>query len=159
MIWGLMVIAWLRGKQKFHGKLMENMDISKILFWFLPELLMTGPTKSLKSTVKRVKNINNLKLRHSLRKNTNNFLRVPEIQLRRKCTGFTYCGAKFSTTFQTTSGKHRTETFSKNWWRIGYGMRSHPTDKLLTTSKYLSYNSYLYLYFYLRSLHSIATLL
>jgi hypothetical protein len=32
--------------------------------------------------------------RHSLRKNTNNFLRVPEIQLRRKCTGFTYCGAK-----------------------------------------------------------------
>ena len=32
--------------------------------------------------------------RHSLRKNTNNFIRVPEIQLRRKCTGFTYCGAK-----------------------------------------------------------------
>ena len=32
---------------------------------------------------------------HSLRKNTNNFLRVPEIQLNRKCTGFTYCGAKF----------------------------------------------------------------
>ena len=32
--------------------------------------------------------------RHSLRRNTNNFLRVPEILLRRKCTGFTYCGAK-----------------------------------------------------------------
>ena len=32
--------------------------------------------------------------RHSLRKNTNNFLRVPEISLRRKCTGFTYCDAK-----------------------------------------------------------------
>jgi hypothetical protein len=27
--------------------------------------------------------------RHSLRKNTNNFLRVPEISIRRKCTGFT----------------------------------------------------------------------
>ena len=32
--------------------------------------------------------------RHSLRKNTNNFLRVPEIHEHRKCTGFTYCGAK-----------------------------------------------------------------
>ena len=32
--------------------------------------------------------------RHSLRKNTNNFLRVPEKHEHRKCTGFTYCGAK-----------------------------------------------------------------
>ena len=32
--------------------------------------------------------------RHSLRKNTNNFIRVPEKHERRKCTGFTYCGAK-----------------------------------------------------------------
>ena len=32
--------------------------------------------------------------RHSIRKNTNNFLRVPEKHEHRKCTGFTYCGAK-----------------------------------------------------------------
>ena len=32
--------------------------------------------------------------RHSLRKNTNTFLRVPEIHEDRKCTGFTYCGTK-----------------------------------------------------------------
>ena len=32
--------------------------------------------------------------RHSLRKNTNNYLRVPEKHEHRKCTGFTYCGAK-----------------------------------------------------------------
>ena len=32
--------------------------------------------------------------RHSIRKNTNNFLRVPVKHEHRKCTGFTYCGAK-----------------------------------------------------------------
>ena len=32
--------------------------------------------------------------RHSLRKNTNNFIRVPEIA-KKKSIGFTYCGAKF----------------------------------------------------------------
>ena len=32
--------------------------------------------------------------RHPIRKNTNNYLRVPVKHEHRKCTGFTYCGAK-----------------------------------------------------------------
>ena len=34
--------------------------------------------------------------------NANNFIRVPE-QPKKKCTGFTYCGAKFLTVYQMTS--------------------------------------------------------
>ena len=44
--------------------------------------------------------------RHSFRKNTNNFLRVPEIHEHRKCTGFTVS--------QSTSEKHRTASLSRN---------------------------------------------
>ena len=40
--------------------------------------------------------------RHSLRKNTNNFLRVPELHEHRKCTGFTYCGKDV---FKTCMGR------------------------------------------------------
>ena len=36
--------------------------------------------------------------RHSLRKNTNNFLWEPVTQLKRNCTGFTYYGAKIFNT-------------------------------------------------------------
>ena len=32
--------------------------------------------------------------RYSLRKIANNFVKVPEIPKRKKCTGFSYCGAK-----------------------------------------------------------------
>ena len=54
---------------------------------------------------------------------------------------------KFSTVFQSRSEKHRTVSFSKNWWRTGYGMRSHPIDKTI----FILLNSYLHLYIYIFS--------
>ena len=54
--------------------------------------------------------------RHSLRKNANNFVRVPEQPQRKYCTGFTNTvGQKYLTAFQTTSWKHRTEPHLRNW--------------------------------------------
>ena len=60
---------------------------------------------------------------------------------------------KFSTVFQSRSEKHRTETFSKHWWRSGYGMRSHPTEKLDYIKILTYYNLYLYLYSYFFLFH------
>ena len=57
--------------------------------------------------------------RHSLRKNTNNYLRVPEKHEHRKCTGFTYCGAKVfnSLPIKTRETKDRNifKTLVKKW--------------------------------------------
>ena len=55
---------------------------------------------------------------------------------------------KYSTVFQSRLEKHRTETFSRHWWRSGYGMRSHPTEKLDYIKILTYYNLYLYLYSY-----------
>ena len=57
--------------------------------------------------------------RHSVRKNANNFVRVPEQPQRRKCTGFTYCGAKIYNSLPTniTETQDRTifKKLVKNW--------------------------------------------
>ena len=57
--------------------------------------------------------------RHSLRKNTNNFLRVPELHEHRKCTGFTYCGAKIfnslSIKIRETQDSTIFKELVKNW--------------------------------------------
>ena len=57
--------------------------------------------------------------RHSLRKNTNNFLRVPELHEHRKCTGFTYCGAKIfnslSIKIRETQDSTIFKKLVKNW--------------------------------------------
>ena len=49
----------------------------------------------------------------------NNYLRVPEIQLRRKCTGFTYCGAKIfnnlPNNIRETQDKIIFKKLVKNW--------------------------------------------
>ena len=57
--------------------------------------------------------------RHSLRKNTNNCLRVPELHEHRKCTGFTYCGAKIfnslSIKIRETQDSNIFKELVKNW--------------------------------------------
>ena len=57
--------------------------------------------------------------RHSLRKNTNNFLRVPELHEHRKCTGFTYCGAKIFNSLpikiKETQDRNIFKTLVKKW--------------------------------------------
>ena len=61
---------------------------------------------------------------------------------------------KFSTVFQSRPEKHRTETFSRHWSRSGYGMRSHPTEKLDYIKILTYHNLYLYSYFFYFSLPS-----
>ena len=57
---------------------------------------------------------------------------------------------KYITAFQPTSVKHRTEPHLRNWWRSGYGMKSHPTDKSnIQIFDYLSYFIYIYIYIYI----------
>ena len=57
--------------------------------------------------------------RHSLRKNANNLVKVPEQPQKRKCTGFTYCGAKIfnSLPYKITETQDRTifKKLVKNW--------------------------------------------
>ena len=57
--------------------------------------------------------------RHSQRKNANNFVKVPEQPQRRKCTGFTYCGAKIFNSLpnKITETQDRTifKKLVKNW--------------------------------------------
>ena len=57
--------------------------------------------------------------RHSLRKNTNNFIRVPELHEHRHCTGFTYCGAKIFNSLpiktRETQDRNIFKTLVKEW--------------------------------------------
>ena len=57
--------------------------------------------------------------RHSLRKNTNNFIRVPELHEHRNCTGFTYCGAKIFNSLpiktRETQDRNIFKTLVKEW--------------------------------------------
>ena len=57
--------------------------------------------------------------RHSLRKNTNNFLWVPVTQLKRNCTGFTYYGAKIfnnlPNNIRETQDRNIFKTLVKKW--------------------------------------------
>ena len=57
--------------------------------------------------------------RHSLRKNTNNFIRVPELHEHRNCTGFTYCGAKIFNSLpiktRETQDRNVFKTLVKKW--------------------------------------------
>ena len=57
--------------------------------------------------------------RHSLRKNTNNFIRVPELHEHRNCTGFTYCGAKIFNSLpiktRETQDRNSFKTLVKKW--------------------------------------------
>ena len=54
--------------------------------------------------------------RHSLKKNTNNFLWVPVTQLKRNCTGFTYYGAKI---FNNLPNKIRENTGQYHFQETG----------------------------------------
>ena len=57
--------------------------------------------------------------RHSLRKNTNNFIRVPELHEHRNCTGFTYCGTKIFNSLpiktRETQDRNIFKTLVKKW--------------------------------------------
>ena len=77
--------------------------------------------------------------RHSIRKNTNNFLRVPEKHEHRKCTGFTYCGAKIFNSLPTNIRETQDSIIFKK-----LVMRSHPTDKI-----FILLNSYSYFYIFI----------
>ena len=52
---------------------------------------------------------------HSLRKITNNFLRVPEIREHRKCTGNTYCGEKIFNSLPINIRETQDSKKNKNW--------------------------------------------
>jgi len=56
--------------------------------------------------------------RHSVRKNANNFVRVPEQPQRRKCTGFTYCGAKIYNSLPTNITETQDRTIFKKLVKI-----------------------------------------
>ena len=56
--------------------------------------------------------------RHSLRKNANNFVKVPE-EPKKKCMGFTYCGAKvfnsLPNNIRETQDKNTFKSLVKDW--------------------------------------------
>ena len=58
-------------------------------------------------------------LPHSLRKNTNNFIKVPELPKRKKSIGFTYCGAKIFNSLPTeireTQDRNKFKSLVKDW--------------------------------------------